>query len=57
MKLLLNRKKTKDKRVKLADTCKHFTAEDWSRVTYLDESTVKCIWASRCKVRRRGGGG
>jgi hypothetical protein len=36
-------------------TYQHFTAEDWSKVMYSDESTFKCIRASRAKVRRPDG--
>jgi hypothetical protein len=43
------------KLVKFAQTYKHFTAEDWSKVMYSDESAFKCIKASRGKVRRPNG--
>jgi transposase len=47
--------KMKSKRLKFSMTYQHFTAEDWSKVMYLDESTFKCIRASRAKVRRPEG--
>jgi hypothetical protein len=54
MKPLLT-EKIKSKRLKFSMTYQHFTAEDWSKVMYLDESTFKVIRASRAKVRRPEG--
>jgi hypothetical protein len=54
MKPLLT-EKMKSKRLKFSMTYQHFTAEDWSKVMYLDESTFMCIRASRAKVRRLEG--
>jgi hypothetical protein len=54
MKPLLT-EKMKAKRIKFAQAYLDFTAADWSKVMYLDESRFKCIRASRCKVRRPEG--
>jgi transposase len=47
--------KMKKKRLQFARAYSHFTAEDWSRVMYSDESTFRCIRSTRTKVRRPSG--
>jgi hypothetical protein len=55
MKLLLTGKK-EGLKAKFSQAYRHFTAkEDWSKVMYSNESTFKCIKASRAKVRRPKG--
>jgi hypothetical protein len=44
--------KLKANRVKFAETYKQFIAKDWPKVMCPDESTVNCIRASKCNVRR-----
>ena len=45
-------KKMKKKRLQFAKNYLHFTAEDWSKVMYSDESTFRCIRSIKGKVRR-----
>lgn len=47
--------KMKKKRLLFAKKYQHFTAEDWGKVMYSDESTFKCIRATKSKVRRPAG--
>ena len=44
--------KMKQKRLNFAKAYSHFTPEDWSKVMYSDESTFRCLRATRTKVRR-----
>ncbi len=45
-------KKMKAKRLAFAKKHRHLTEEDWSKVMYSDESTFRCMRATRKRVRR-----
>ena len=45
-------KRMKLKRLAFAKAYRHFTPEDWSKVMFSDESTFRCIRATKSKVRR-----
>ena len=45
-------KKMMDKRLKFAKKYKDWTPEAWSKVMFSDESTFRCIRATRSRVRR-----
>ena len=45
-------KKMKLKRLVFAKAYRHFTPEDWSKVMFSNESTFRCIRATKSKVRR-----
>jgi len=47
--------KMKKKRLDFANKYKDWTAEDWSKVMYSDESTFECIRSASRKVRRPKG--
>jgi len=47
--------KMKKKRLQFAKKHKDWSAADWSKVMYSDESTFRCIRATRSKVRRPSG--
>jgi transposase len=47
--------KMKKKRLAFCRAYKKWTAEDWERVMYSDESTFRCIRAVKTKVRRPSG--
>ncbi len=43
------------KRLAFAKKYRHWTEEEWSRVMYSDESTFRCLRATRTRVRRPAG--
>jgi hypothetical protein len=47
--------KMKKKRMAFCKAYQHWTAEDWSKVMYSDESTFRCIRSFSTKVRRPSG--
>jgi transposase len=48
-------KKMKAKRLAFAKKYRSWTEEEWSRVMFSDESTFRCLRATRCRVRRPAG--
>jgi transposase len=48
-------KQMKTKRLAFAKKYRHWTEEEWSRVMYSDESTFRCLRATRTRVRRPAG--